>query len=88
MINFAATTSPDHNQKFQPQVRDQKQLMNFINNLENENHPNLLNIHGDVVFLENINTVAFRTDSPDHISTWKQFCKTEMSLFHTLSIFR
>ena len=46
-------------------------LLKFISNLKNENHPNLLNIDGDVVFLEEINTVAFRTDSPDHISTWK-----------------
>jgi protein-serine/threonine kinase len=51
-------------------------------------HPNLLNVVGKAEILENINTIAFRSDAPDHISTWKQFCKTQMSLFHTLSIFR
>lgn len=38
--------------------------------------------------LEDMKTIAFKTESPDHISSWKQFCKTDMSLFHTLSIFR
>ena len=40
------------------------------------------------MILEEINTIALRTEAPDHISTWKQFSKSEISLFHTLSIFR
>ena len=40
------------------------------------------------ILLEDVQTLVVKTESPDHISTWKQFCKTQMSLFHTLSIFR
>lgn len=39
-------------------------------------------------FLDDINSVAFKTEAPEHISMWKQFCKTPMSMFHTLSLFR
>ncbi len=56
--------------------------------MESLKHPNLLNILGKAVVLRDINTVALRTEAPDHISTWKQFSKTEISLFQTLSIFR
>ena len=38
--------------------------------------------------MQDINTLVFRTECPDHISTWKQFCKIEMSAFHALSLFR
>ena len=38
--------------------------------------------------LDDINTIAFRSEAPDHISSWKQFCKTPTSMFHTLSLFR
>jgi serine/threonine protein kinase len=48
----------------------------------------LLNFTAKTVILKPIETICFRTESPDHISSWKQFCKTQMSLFHTLSIFR
>ena len=73
MVNFSPNTFFDPDQKLQTPtpLHDLKPLLKFISNLKNENHPNLLNIDGDVVFLEEINTVAFRTDSPDHISTWK-----------------
>ena len=40
------------------------------------------------MILDSVNTVGFRTEAPDHISNWKQFCKIEMSLFNILSIFR
>jgi serine/threonine protein kinase len=40
------------------------------------------------ILLQDVQTLVVKTESPDHISTWKQFCKTQMSLFHTLSIFR
>lgn len=72
---------------FMPML-NQKLLLEFFSNVECANHPNLLNVIGGPVCLPEIKTVAFRTDAPDHISTWKQFAKTEMSLFHTLSIFR
>ena len=55
---------------------------------KNAKHPNLLNIIGKVELLSDINTLIFRSDAPDHISTWKQFCKTQFSMFHTLSLFR
>ena len=32
--------------------------------------------------------MAFKTEAPDHVSSWKQFCKVKMSLFNILSIFR
>ena len=56
--------------------------------LEQTNHPNLLNLVANVHILEEINTLVFRTECPDHISSWKQFCKTELSAFQTLSLFR
>ena len=56
--------------------------------LEQTNHPNLLNLVANVHMLEEINTLVFRTECPDHISSWKQFCKTELSAFQTLSLFR
>ena len=38
--------------------------------------------------LEEISTIVFKTQSPDHISTWKQFCKYDFSTTEVLSIFR
>jgi hypothetical protein len=60
----------------------------MIDQFQKANHPNLLNLNAKAVMLDDVQTLVFRSESPDHISTWKQFCKTEMSLFHTLSLFR
>jgi len=60
----------------------------LIELLEKSKHPNLLNLTAKAVMLTDIQTLVFRSESPDHISSWKQFCKNEMSLFHTLSLFR
>jgi serine/threonine protein kinase len=51
-------------------------------------HPNVMKFTETPVMLANIQTLVFKTDAPDHISTWKQFCKSEMSIFNTLSVFR
>ena len=53
-------------------------------------HINLLNSVApcQIIMTDVKPTAVFRTESPDHISTWKQFCKTELSAFHTLSLFR
>lgn len=77
MINFAPKLPHEH-----------QQLLQFISKVRHINHQNLLNLVDDIVFLDDINSIALRTDAPDHISAWKQFSKSEMSLFHTLSIFR
>ena len=34
-------------------------------------HPNLLNMTAPVLILDNVQTLVFRTESPDHISSWK-----------------
>lgn len=60
----------------------------LIQGLQKADHPNLLNLKGSTLMLDSVQTIAFRSEAPDHISTWKQFCKTNMSLFHTLSLFR
>lgn len=66
--------------------------LEFINHTSNTlmqaRHPNLLRLVERPVLLESVQTLVIKSESPDHISTWKQFCKTRMSLFHTLSIFR
>lgn len=41
-----------------------------------------------VMILDNVQTLVFRSESPDHISSWKQFCKTSFTLGEKLSIFR
>jgi len=66
----------------------QNQLNDFVEVVSGINHPNLMNFSHKPERLDNISTFCFRTDAPEHISSWKQFCKTEMSLFHTLSLFR
>lgn len=35
-----------------------------------------------------LNTIMFRSESPDHINLWKQFCKTNFSTARLLLIFR
>ena len=54
-------------------------------------HPNLLNITREVKYLDNHMSegfVQFCTEAPDHISSWKSFCKRPMTLAQTLSAFR
>jgi len=63
-------------------------LNRYVEVVSEINHPNLLNLCAKPETLDGINTICFRTDAPEHISSWKQFCKTPMSLFHTLSLFR
>ncbi len=66
----------------------QQHALDVLGLLEKTHHPNLLNLVGPCQIMDNIRTLLFRTESPDHISTWKQFCKTELSAFHTLSLSR
>ena len=54
-------------------------------------HRNLLNITREMRVLDNHipgGFVQFTTEAPDHISSWKCFCKRPMSLHETLSVFR
>lgn len=54
-------------------IYSQKQgsAQDLMNLLENMQHPNLLNIVQPCIMLDNIKTAVFRTEAPDHISTWK-----------------
>jgi serine/threonine protein kinase len=52
------------------------------------NHPNVLTFTEKPCFLPEINTLVFKSEAPDHISSWKQLSKLKMSLFHTLSMSR
>lgn len=63
-------------------------LTSFVDTVSSISDPNLLNVVAKPEVIGGINTICFKTDAPEHISSWKQFCKTEMSLFHTLSMFR
>lgn len=56
--------------------------------LEKTLHPNLLNLTEKVLHMEKISTLLFITESPDHISGWKQFCKTEFTTEQILNYFR
>lgn len=51
-------------------------------------HPYLLNIQEPHQEIQQRNTIVFKTDCPQHISLWKQFCKTNFSTPRLLLIFR
>ena len=51
-------------------------------------HPHLLNFREGYTHLKERNTIMFKTDCPEHISLWKQFCKTNFSSPRLLLIFR
>jgi hypothetical protein len=64
---------------------EDKQILgrNIANSLANLNHPNLLNITSDIIHLDNKipnGFIKFITEAPDHISSWKSFCKRPISL--------
>jgi serine/threonine protein kinase len=56
------------------------------------NHPNLLNITRNLRYLDNSEMqggfLQFSSEAPDHISSWKSFCKRPFDLHQTISIFR
>lgn len=55
------------------------------------NHPNLLNITRQLRYLDNQTPkgfLQFASEAPDHISSWKSFCKRPFDLAQILSIFR
>lgn len=68
--------------------KKQKYAMNLVSKLEQVRHPNILNLLEPVMLIDEIQTLVFKTESPDHISTWKQFCKYEFSIPQVLSFFR
>jgi hypothetical protein len=45
--------------------------MDLVSRLERVSHPNLLNILEPVMHIDEIKTIVFKTEAPDHISTWK-----------------
>ena len=51
-------------------------------------HPHLLNLQEPFSEIAERNALLFKTDSPQHISLWKQFCKTNFSTPRLLLIFR
>jgi serine/threonine protein kinase len=65
-----------------------KYAMNLVSKLEQVNHPNILNLLEPVMLIDVIQTLVFKTEAPDHISTWKQFCKYQFSNEEVLCIFR
>ena len=62
--------------------------MDMVSKLENVKHPNILNFLEPAMLIEEIQTLVFKTESPDHISTWKQFCKYNFTTEEVLCIFR
>ena len=51
-------------------------------------HPNILNLQARFTEIHERNTILFKTDCPEHISLWKQFCKINFSTPRLLLIFR
>lgn len=55
------------------------------------NHPNLLNITRPIKYLDSHIKNGFLeicSECPDHISSWKSFCKRPFNLYQIVSIFR
>lgn len=55
------------------------------------NHPNLLNITRPIKYLDSHIQKGFLeicSECPDHISSWKSFCKRPFNLYQIVSIFR
>jgi len=76
------STLYDEKQKLAGRIADQLCTLN---------HVNLLNITNELKFLDNSmpgGFLQFTTESPDHISSWKSFCKRNFTLSQTVSIFR
>lgn len=46
-------------------------LQDLVERFSKANHPNLLNLKSKAIMLNDVQTLVLRTDSPDHISTWK-----------------
>ena len=54
-------------------------------------HPHILNINEPYMELNGLNasnTIVLKTDCPEHILLWKQFCKTNFTTARLLLIFR
>ena len=54
-------------------------------------HPHILNINEPYTELQGVNsttTIVLKTDCPEHILLWKQFCKTQFSTARLLLLFR
>lgn len=60
----------------------------LVAQMQSTSHPNLLNLTETVYIIDQIQTIVFKTESPDHISGWKQFCKSEFGTKTLLSQFR
>lgn len=71
---------------------DKHQLAQRIaHQLTNLNHRNLLNFTREVKYLDNHmqnGFLQFSSEAPDHITSWKSFCKRPLTLEQTISVFR
>jgi len=52
-------------------IQKQQILLNFIETVQQINHPNLLNVCSKAENLNEINTLVLRCEAPEHISMWK-----------------
>lgn len=48
-----------------------KYAIDMVSKLESVNHPNILNFLEPSTLINEIQTLVFKTEAPDHISTWK-----------------
>ena len=48
-----------------------KYAMNLVSKLEQVNHPNIMNLLEPAILIDEIQTLVFKTEAPDHISTRK-----------------
>jgi len=48
-----------------------KYAMNLVSKFEQVNHPNIMNLLEPAILIDEIQTLVFKTEAPDHISTWK-----------------
>lgn len=64
---------------------------NIAQDLYRLNHPNLLNITRPIQYLDSQIPEGFlqiSSQCPEHISSWKSFCKRPFDLYQVISIFR
>lgn len=49
----------------------QRYATHLVSKLEKINHPSIMNLLQPAILVDEIQTLVFLTESPDHISTWK-----------------
>lgn len=63
-------------------------IRDLVSRLERVSHPNIMKITEPAKFINEIKTLVFKTEAPDHITTWNQFCKHDFSPEEVMSVFR